>query len=382
MTLLDRITKSTTTPTLPSTPSPHPIPFTFDPPQPDPNPTALIQPISGFSIPDTDSLISSLNSKFYTKLKRKIKNPNSISALEFTQMVESFLGQIRDKMGIREQKGIGRIGELGGFIGRDVMGLVIEGCIGLENWGVLRGLIEEGGQGVIEYGLWEGLIGKVVEKGRSELVLLCLRQFSDWGSSDLSLIIRYFLGEVREMEGVREEWEREVAAAACEATRDDGRVGERKMVAAKEATVFLMMGYDGFTVSELGLHFVFASGEVDEVVFSDAVGRLNVEETWRLIRYLGKWLRKYERFPMVGSCREAETVLRLKLCRWVPTLERIVKSLGLVLDVHFFSLILHPEFHEELKALRVIVTGLAVEGRLCCCISDAIEILQPEVVVS
>ncbi|GAA0174352.1 hypothetical protein LIER_27758 [Lithospermum erythrorhizon] len=36
---------------------------------------------------------------------------------------------------------------------------------------------------------------------------------------------------------------------------------------------------------------------------------------------------------------------------WIPTQEAIIKCLGLVVDEHFSSLVLHQEFHEELASL-------------------------------
>ncbi|KAA8517272.1 hypothetical protein F0562_017565 [Nyssa sinensis] len=115
------------------------------------------------------------------------------------------------------------------------------------------------------------------------------------------------------------------------------------------------------------------------VILSSSISKLNGSEMKSLIRYLGKWLKKYERFPQAGPCPKASSTLSLKACVWVPTLVDIVKCLGLVLDEHFSSLVLHPEFHEELRSVVGVVNSLALEARIYCSIANVIENLRTEV---
>ncbi|KAJ9163647.1 hypothetical protein P3X46_023294 [Hevea brasiliensis] len=139
-----------------------------------------------------------------------------------------------------------------------------------------------------------------------------------------------------------------------------------------------MLAHDGFSTSELCLHYLLSSSNVDEVILSSSIGRLNGKEMMNLIRYPGKWLKKYEMFPQAGPCPKASSALRLKACNWVPKLEDIVKCLGLVLDENFSSLVLHPEFYEELKSIERLVGSLASEGKLCCAVANVIENLKTE----
>lgn len=100
-----------------------------------------------------------------------------------------------------------------------------------------------------------------------------------------------------------------------------------------------------------------------------------------LIKYLGKWLKKYEKFPQACPCPKAAKKLGLKACDWVPSLKSVVKYLGLVLDEHFSKLVLYTEFQDELS-LRLIdgvVKSLACGARLCCSVADVVENLKVEV---
>ncbi|GAB2295652.1 hypothetical protein Dimus_029805 [Dionaea muscipula] len=352
-----------------------------------PDCSELIHPLARFELSDLDSFINDASSKLFKKLKRKLKNPNSFTLSDFTGLLNSFLEKIGDKIGISvgaKASGVSYtqklFEKLGSFIGRDAMGLVIEGCVALEIWGLLETLIVNK---LVDRGFCSNLVYNLVSKRRSDLICLCLEYFLDLDSSDLCRILKYFLSLSKEgaktMAGVTKEWEEQASLAIEKAT--DAKLGEKKIGLAKEASILLMMAYDGFFEYELCLHYLFASSEVDETLFSNVLSSLNVEETLSLVVYLGKWLRKYERFPQVSPCPKAVIDLKLKSCRWIPTLEDVVKSLGLVLDVHFFSLTLHAEFHQELKALVEVVDALVSEGRICCSLANVIEILKPEVAV-
>lgn len=265
--------------------------------------------------------------------------------------------------------------KLGSFIGKDVMGLLIEGFVLLEKWALLETLIVNK---LVDHGFCSDLLYNLVAKRQSHLICLCLRHFSDIKASDLCRVLKYFLSPPEEaflgMKVVRAEWERE-ALLAIEKAKNASLSGKL----AKDAAILFMIAYDSFTSPELCLHFLVSSNVVDDVVFSSAISKLNAEEMLALIRYLGKFLRKYERFPQAIPCPKAESVLGLKMCKWVPKLENVVKCLGLVVDEHFSSLALHSEFHGELKEIEGIVSSLVSEGRLCCSITNVIEVLIPKV---
>ncbi|KAL2482446.1 hypothetical protein Fot_43890 [Forsythia ovata] len=156
--------------------------------------------------------------------------------------------------------------------------------------------------------------------------------------------LEYFLLPPRDgyksLVSVREEWENQ-ALLAIEKVSDRGLGGKQKSL-ARDAS------------------------------------KLNGEEMMALIKYLGKWLRKYERFPQVVPCPKASSLLGLKACDWVPTLENVVKCLGLVVDEHFSSLVLHSEFHEQLRSLEKVVSSLVAEARLCGTLTNLTERLKGE----
>ncbi|KAJ4973381.1 hypothetical protein NE237_006555 [Protea cynaroides] len=179
------------------------------------------------------------------------------------------------------------------------------------------------------------------------------------------------------MAKVRKEWESQ-ALLAIDKVASEILTGKKSSL-AKQASILLMIAHDGFSASELCLHYLFASSNLDELTLSSSISKLDGSEMLSLIRYMGKWLRKYERFPQAGHCPTAASVLGLKACDWVPSLESIVKYLGLVLDEHFSSLVLYSEFHEELRSMEVVMKSLGLEARLCCSLANVIENLRTEV---
>jgi len=263
-------------------------------------------------------------------------------------------------------------------MGSDVKGLVLEACVVLEIWELLETLIV---CGLVEHSSCSSLVYNLIEKRRSDLVCLCLKHISDLRTSDLVSILKYFLsppkGAYGSMASVREEWKSQALSAVDKAM--DGKLSGKKLKLAKEASVLLMIAHDEFSVSELCLHYLLASSNLDEVVLSSCISKLNGSEIMSLIQYLGKWVKKYDRFPQAGPCPKASSSLGLKACEWVPRLEDVVKCLGMVLDEHFLSLVLHSEFHEELRSIEGLVNSLALESKVCCSMANVIGSLRTEV---
>lgn len=115
----------------------------------------------------------------------------------------------------------------------------------IEIWEVLKALIF---QGVVCLDLIEIL----VKKRRSDLLCLCIKHISDIQSSDLVSVFKYFLtppkGSHSTMMNVRKDWENQANLAI----EKIGKQNEKSLL-AKEASVLLMIAYDGFTSSELCL---------------------------------------------------------------------------------------------------------------------------------
>ncbi|CAO2826665.1 unnamed protein product [Amaranthus hypochondriacus] len=395
MTLLEQI-KSSNTQTISE---PQKYPFTLStqdiipllkPKSDNPDPYSPLQPLTGFQISKPDSKLIESNSKFFKKLNRLLKSPYSLSSSSFIELLNSFLEKIGEiKFGGLEgltvkDKAEGEgyscrlLEKLGSFVGRDVIGLIIEGCFVLGNWEILKTLIVN--KLVIDHGVRSDLLCKLVCKGRCDFICLCLRNFTDLESSDLVMILKCFLSPSKDggsfMNLVRNDWETEATNVIEKLS--EKKLSGKKLGLAKEAALLLMLAYDQFSSAELCMHFLLSSSSIDEVVFSSALSKLNVEEMMGFIRYLGRWLSKYERFPQVGPCPKGVITLGLSLCQWVPSLEDVVKCLGLVVDEHFSSLALHSEFHEELKGIEMVVSSLVSEGRLCFSMASLIEVLKPE----
>ncbi|BBH03912.1 hypothetical protein Prudu_014910 [Prunus dulcis] len=335
MSLLEVITKASAISQTQHAPSDYPVVLDPDsifakltPKLDDPNPMSVAIPMSGWQISQTDSKIIELGKKFFFKLKKKLKNPNNFAKAEFLATLNPFLESIREKVGISigvdsSNDGYTQIlmKKVGSFMGKDVAALVLDACVGLEIW---------------------------------ELV--------DGYTSTVD---------------VRKEWESQALSAAEKAT--DKTLSGKKLGIAKEAAVLLMVAYDGFSSAELCLHYLLASKNLDEVMLSAAISKLSGREMKSLLRYLGKWLKKYERFPQVGPCHKASTALGLKACDWVPKLEDVAKCIGVLLDENYSALVLHLEFHDELRSINEVVASLTLEARFCCSVASAADTLKAAV---
>ncbi|KAK9085361.1 hypothetical protein Sjap_025772 [Stephania japonica] len=326
----------------------------------DSNEDQTLKRVQGWKISETDTEIIESGNNFVKKLTKKRKNPNLFGIEEFLRLLKSFLEKIRAKVGVLvDVDGYNLssvrvlIEKLGPFLGRDVVGLVVEVCVDLGVWDVLETLIRE------------GVVG-----ARFACSVL-----------DFLSILKYFLSPPKEGYStlliVRKEWEKEAMLAIEKATKK-GVSGQAALV-AKQASFLLMIAYDGFDSSELCMHYLFGSSMLDELALSYCASRLDGAEMMKLIRYFGKWLRKYERFPQVVPCPKAASSLNLKCCDFVPSLEVIVKCLGSVLDDQFSSLVLHSEYHEELRSIDEVVKSLTSEVRSYCSLSDLIDNVRREV---
>ncbi|KAG8379133.1 hypothetical protein BUALT_Bualt07G0056500 [Buddleja alternifolia] len=389
MSLLEVITKaSSTIPTLPGHESDYPIVLNPDPiflnlkPENDElqaqNP---VKKVTGWEISETDNQLIELGQNFFKNLRKKMKDTTSFGKVEFLEMLTSYLEKLGQIVGIsfrfdmpEEVEAYKLLEKLGVFMGRDVKGLILEGCVSFEVWDVLESLVSNG---LVEHSCTSNLVHKLIEKRKSDLIVSCVKHLLDLQTYDLMCILKYFLvlpsDGYKSLVSVRKDWESQALLAIEKAS--DKEVSGKEKILAKEASLLLMLGHDGFSVSELCLHYLFASMNLDEVIFSACVSKLNGEEIKSLIQYLGKWLRKYERFPQVGPCPKASSMLGLKVCDWIPTLDNVVKCLGLVVDEHFSSLVLHSEFH-ELRSLEGVISSLAAEARLCGTLANLTERLR------
>ncbi|XP_074277294.1 uncharacterized protein LOC141600934 [Silene latifolia] len=401
MTLLQQIIQTSSTPLISNEPLKYPIPLSsdsilstlqIDPTFSNPNPTlsSLLNPLTGFQITPIDSSLAELNTAFFKKLKGicTVKAPLYYSAPAFIEVLNPFL----EKIGVIKFGGLydvemgaefddytcSLITKFGSFVARDVMELVIESCFAIGNWKILQTIIV---CKLVDYESRSGLLSNLVAKNRSDLICLCVRVFRVMKPSDLCMMLKYFISPSKEslvsMIGVRKDWENEALFAIRKAS--DLKLTGNKMGLLKEVAMLFTIAYDEFSSWELCLHHLVSSS-VDDIVFLSAITKLSVDEMLRLIRYLGKWLRKYEKFPEAELGREAAVSWGVVLAPFVPRFEDVVKCLGLLVDEHFSLLAMHSEFRDELKAIEEVVSSLALDGKHCSSISSLISILKPGVV--
>lgn len=343
---------------------------------------SLLKRGTGWSLLSTDVEVIESGQKFFKNLKKMMKNPNTFNKDEFFEVLVSYMTGIWDIFGISvspdkvdEGNIVKMIEKLGSFMGRDLKGLVLEACVVLETWEILESMIVNG---IVDHSGISSLINNLIEKKQSWLVVLCVKHVLDIQTYDMMCVLKYFLSLSKNGDStlinVRREWESQ-AMSAIEKAKDVS-LGPVRMDIARDASLLLMLAHDGFSVSEMCLHYLLASRNVDEVILGACISKLTGSEIMVLIRYLQKWLNKYERFPQVCPCPKAPFELGLKACEWVPSLEDIVKCLGLVVDEHFSSLVLHQEFHEELKSLEEVVNSLTAEAKICGILSNVTEALK------
>lgn len=345
-----------------------------------PTPSSLVSPLTGWKISSTDAGLIDLSKKFFVKLKRKLKDTNTFNREEFIEMLNSFLQKISKKVEISvgvdsndNARSVVLVEKVGFLMGRDLLSLVLEACLNLDTWELVEAMIKSG---LVEHSCYSTLVPKLASKNKTDVLCLCTKHASDLGSSELLCMLRYFLnppkGAYGSMANVRKEWETQ-ALLAVERANDEKIFGKKPLL-AKEAAILLMIAYDGFSDAELCLHYLLKSSDIDDVILASAISKLNGKEMMKLIRYLGKWLKKYERFPQ--AVPNASTTVGLKACDWVPKLEDVAKCLGIVLDQNFSSLVLHQEFHKELKSLEEVVSSLAFEARFCSLMANIVEKLK------
>lgn len=343
---------------------------------------SLLKRGTGWKLLSTDVEVIELGQNFFNNLKKMMKNPNTFNKDKFFEVLVSYMTGIWDIYGVsvhpeRVDEGniVKMIEKLGTFMGGDVKGLILEACVVLETWEILEGLIVSG---LVEHSGLSSLINNLIEKKQSWLVVLCVKHVLDIQTYDMMCVLKFFLSLSKNgdssLVNVRREWESQAMSAIEKAM--DISLGPVRMEIARDASLLLMLAHDGFSVSEMCLHYLLASRNVDEVILGACISKLNGSEIMVLIRYLQKWLNKYERFPQVCPCPKAPFELGLKACEWVPSLEDIVKCLGLVVDEHFSSLVLHQEFHEELKSLDEVVNSLTAEAKICGILSNLTEVLK------
>ncbi|RLN24086.1 uncharacterized protein C2845_PM07G04480 [Panicum miliaceum] len=227
------------------------------------------------------------------------------------------------------------------------------------------------------------LISTLSDNDRADLVCSVLRQAADLRSSEILAALRFFLSPgtnkaYDDMMRVKGQW-KDAAVLAVHKCREKGPGKTKKVdAAARQATLLLMMGHDGFSSPEVCLHYLFASGNVDSVVLGAAVAELDGGEVVRLMRYLNKWIGKYRRFPEAQACPKAVGMHGLEQCDRVPSFKAVARALGVLLDNHFSHLVLSTEVREELMAAEVMVRELAVEAESSGPILDLLCRLQQD----
>ncbi|EPS73858.1 hypothetical protein M569_00898, partial [Genlisea aurea] len=347
--------------------NPDPVFRELRPDSDDPKSLFPVEKVVGWEISQTDAEIIESDRKFSKKLRRRLKDSKSFGKDEFVDILTSYLLKSAERVGIsssfdrkREDYACEVVEKLGFLISRDLRGLVLEGCIKMEVWNLLDRLIIKG---LIERSRMPDLISKLIESQKSDSIVLAVKHL-DLQAYDILCILKYFLlppsDEHSCLANVMKHWEAQ-ALSSIDKASGNGVRGE-DLSLAKDAALSIMLAHDEFASNELCLHYLLASPNFDGMMFSACVGNLSGAEIGALVRYLGKWIRKYDRFPQAVPTPEASFLLGLEVCNWIPTLESVAKCVGMVVDEHFSSLVLNSEL-DEFASLDRVVRSLAAEAR-------------------
>ncbi|XAR50083.1 hypothetical protein NMG60_11004311 [Bertholletia excelsa] len=220
--------------------NPDPILLGLKPQNEDVNDVSPVKRVEGWKILQTDVDVIELGEKFSKKLKRKMKNHNTFDKDEFMGMLTLHLEKSSEKVGISigvdksEENYTAKLIEKVGFLmGHEVKGLVMEAVTLLELWELLETLIV---CGLVEHSCSSNLIYNLIEKGRSDLICLCIKHFSDLQTSDILSIMRYFLSPNNStsssMVSIRKDWESQALLALEKAA--DKKLKAKKLNLAKE----------------------------------------------------------------------------------------------------------------------------------------------------
>lgn len=257
--------------------------------------------------------------------------------------------------------------------------LIAETCISFGLWDVLEALIVNK---LLKSTISSNLVEKLIDNKQSKLLCLFVKHVPDLPWSNLLNALSYFLSPIDDncyerMVDLRKEWEKEAISAMEKATKID--MSKKVKTLAKEAALLLMVSLDGFTSSEICLHYIFGSDISDSLVLGLAISRLDGSELTGLVRYLVKWLEKYWNFPDVvrtSKFGKYVSVLGLKECTNVPSIGSILKAFAVVLDANFSYWVLNPDVREEIKKGEQLVGMLASESGLCEQVGEVIEHLK------
>ncbi|XP_006643669.1 uncharacterized protein LOC102713580 [Oryza brachyantha] len=342
------------------------------PPPPTSSALPTLIPPSDWSLSPADPALATAASFLSTSLSSA-----SVSLPRFRSLLGSFLAALSSSLSLPEPSASlpQAIRSIAPYFPAALASPVASRASSLAEYDVLLALVD---CGLLRHPP-PNILSSLSEANRPDLVCAVVRQAADLRSSELLATLRFFLspasdGAYDAMMSIKDRW-KEAAVLAVNRCRQ----GKKADATARQAALLLMMGYDGFTSPEVCLHYLFASGNVDSMVFGTAVAELDGGEVARLMKYLAKWIGKYQRFPEAQPCPEAVGMPGLELCDAVPSFQVVAMALGLVLDQHFSHLVLNAELKEDLKTTEMMVKQLAAEAESAGPVLDLLRRLQQDV---
>ncbi|KAL4344903.1 hypothetical protein AHAS_Ahas11G0224900 [Arachis hypogaea] len=225
----------------------------------------LVKPLSGWKISQADAELIDIGKKFFIQLKANLKSGNGLEKDEFISDLNSYLNSITKKIGISVAINPSMPNYTKFLIDKNIVEALIE-------------------HGVIKHSCDSDLV---------------------------TSILMYFFSPSKDaydsMITVKEAWENQEQLAIDGIS--DSNWNKKNLLVAKEASILLMVAYDGFSASKICLHYLLASSNINDVLLSSSFSKLNGKELINLIRYLSKWLNGAQNFDLNGANNLVRTIV-------------------------------------------------------------------------
>lgn len=352
----------------------------------------IFRKLPSWKMSPIDDQVIDVGTELYNRLKNiKLNENEGLTPKDFFGVINPYLFDLGSKLGLQAAKptpatdinaSLHLLQSMAPFLGNHVVNLIVRWCLTLKLWDPLKILLS---QGLFSWHTCHGLVDKLVENNRGNLLCLYIKNTADFRPADLLLLLRYFLRPKSDktLAAVRDEW-RDEAHLAIKLASDmkircskSNKLKTRGELYSLEFTaVLLAAAVDGFSAADLCLHCLVSSSP-DETVLSSVVSELDTAEVLKLLRYLGKWLTKYSKSHLMGPLPLAATP-NTKISRWVPSLSLILEWMSLVFDEHYSSLVLFSEFHDELKSIEKMVKRYSKATEEWCSLASVVELLKSE----
>lgn len=333
----------------------------------------LLSRIPAWEMDGIDSKIIQAEAQVLDQLKST--KPEDLTQQSFVKLLNPLFMEIKTLAGISDPPGTTSTRDLlqsvARYLPRDVLNEIVRYSVALSLWKFLEVLIH---CRVVNWNSSAGIVEKLVDAKRVDIVCLFVENMPEIRPPDLLLILNYFLNPSRD-DGKMAKFRRGRKQKTLTALENAALGARKSELAFQEMARLLAATMDGFSPAEFCMHSVISTS-IDENVLGFVIGQLDDTEVLRLLRYLGKWLRKYSGCHLTGPVDFPSAEGDLSYSRWVPSLASVLKWLHVILNEEYSTLVLRGEFHDTLKCLEETVRVLLAIVSEASSLASIVELLK------